>query len=286
MLRGDETTWTQIADAARSPSLFSPRLAVVIRDAERVKGDEEALVGVLEDPADGITLVLLAVKPDGRKRVWRQLQAKARIIPAEPLKGRALRSRVVQEFRERNLTIDDEGLDSLVERVGSNLRRLLGEVEKLMAFASPRRAIILDDVAAVMGKGLAQPIYKLSDALMARHPAVAVAFLEEILDEGEAAPMVLAALFRTVRQVRGARALGNASPAEFTSRLGVLPFKVEDVRRAARGWSSRDVKEAVSALVEADRRIKTGVDPRTALTAAIVACSRRAYEPTPYGSRR
>jgi DNA polymerase III subunit delta len=286
VLRGDETTWTQIADAARSPSLFSPRLAVVIRDAERVKGDEEALIGVLEDPADGITLVLLAVKPDGRKRVWRQVQAKARIIPAEPLKGRALRARVVQEFKERDLTIDDEGLDSLIERVGGNLRRLLGEVEKLMAFASPRRAITLDDVAAVMGKGLAQPIYKLSDALMARHPAVAVAFLEEILDEGEAAPMVLAALFRTVRQVRGARALGNAPPAEFASRLGVLPFKVEDVRRAARGWSSKDVKEAVSALTEADRRIKTGVDPRTALTAAIVACSRGSGAPTPYGSRR
>jgi DNA polymerase III delta subunit len=291
VLRGDESSWIQVADAARSPSLFSPRLAVVVRDADRLRGDEELIDAILENPAAGITLVLLASKPDKRKRLWRKVEsaareAKAKVLSVEPLRGRALRTRVLAELRARDLSIDEEGLASLLERVGADLRRLIGELEKLTAFAAPRRRLTLDDVAAVMGKGIAQPLYRLADAFMARHPAVAVAYLEEILDEGEPAPVVVAALFRTVRQVRGARALGNAPPSEFQARLQVPAFKAEDVRRAARTWSDRDVKEAVVALMECDRRIKTGVDARTALTAAIVACSRRSEGAMPSGPRR
>jgi DNA polymerase III delta subunit len=34
VLRGTETTWAAVADAARSRSLFAPRRAVVVRGAE------------------------------------------------------------------------------------------------------------------------------------------------------------------------------------------------------------------------------------------------------------
>ncbi len=286
VLRGEEMTWAEVADAARSPSLFTPRLAVVVRDADKVKGDEEPLLGVLEAPADGITLVLMAGKPDSRTRVWKQVQSKARLIPVEPLKGRSLRARVVQELKARALTIDDEGLDSLLERVGGDLRRLVGEIEKLMAYAAPRPALTLDDVAAVLGRGLARPLYRLSDALIVRDLPAAVLLLDEILDEGEPAPVVLGTMFRAVRQLRAARALGNAPAAEMASRLRVPPFKVADVCRASRNWSESDLRAAVSALLEADTRIKTGVDARTALTAALVASARGSGAPTTSGSPR
>lgn len=281
MLRGDESTWTQVADAARSPSLFSERAAVVVRDADRLKGDDAVLAGVLDDPAPGITLVLVAAKPDARRRIWKKIQSKGRIVAADPLRGRALRSRVVQELESRALSIDADGLESLLDRVGADLRRLVGEIEKLEAYAAPRRRLTIDDVAATLGKGLARPLYRLSDALIERQPIAALSLLDEILDEGEAAPLVLSALLRAIRQVRGVRALGRASAAELAARLRIPPFKIEDLRRAARSWSPSDLKAAVRALIEADTRIKTGIDPRTALTAAVVACARRPALPGP-----
>ena len=56
-----------------------------------------------------------------------------------------------------------------------DLRRLLGEVDKLEAFREGQDALRAEDVAAVLGRGMARPLYLLSDAIAARgHPRASV----------------------------------------------------------------------------------------------------------------
>jgi DNA polymerase III delta subunit len=63
---------------------------------------------------------------------------------------------------------------------------------------------------------------------------------------------------------------------QLAGRLGVPPFKVDEVMESARRWSDDDLQAAVAALEQADRRIKTGAEPRSALAAAVaVACRGR-----------
>ena len=70
--------------------------------------------------------------------------------------------------------------------------------------------------------------------------------------------------------LRGAR----AAREELVSRLGVLPFKVSDVLECSRRWSEGDLRRALLALDRADRRMKSGGEPRTALAAAVAeACA-------------
>ncbi len=275
-LRGDETTWVRLLDAARSRSLFAERRALVVRGAEGLKGSDEGLARFLDAPNPDVTLVLLAAKVDRRKGAWRLLNERAQIVSAEPLKGRALRARVVEEVRRRQLLLGEDGLDELIERVGQDLRRLVGEVEKLQAYAGrPGARLSADDVAAVLGRGLARPLYKVSDALWARRGVEVLELVAEILADGEPAQRVLATLHRALRQIRGTRALLEAqAPRDvFAQRLGLLPFKVNDAMEAARRWSSADLERAARALAQADRRLKTGTDAQPALAAAIVeAC--------------
>jgi len=273
--RGDETTWSRVLDAARSPSLFVPRRAVVVRGAEALKGETQGVEAYVDDPSPQIVLILVAAKPDGRKAVWKLLMERAKVVKTEPLKGRALRAYVTDDLRRRRLSLDEQGLDALLERVGQDLRRLMGEVDKLEAFAGGEGKLTADTVSAVLGRGMAQPLYRLGDALLAREPAEVLALADEILDEGEAAPLVLGALYRTLRQLRGVSALGGAraSRAELASRLRIPPFKVGDVLDAARRWPEKDLRRAAAAFGVADRRLKTGGEPRMVLAAAVVdAC--------------
>ena len=50
VFRGDEATWSQVVEAARTGSLFAPRRAVVVRNADALKGDGEEMVAYVEDP--------------------------------------------------------------------------------------------------------------------------------------------------------------------------------------------------------------------------------------------
>jgi DNA polymerase-3 subunit delta len=283
VFRGDESSWTRVAEAARTGSLFASRRAVVVRNAEALKGDGEEMLAYIESPAPDAALILLAGKPDKRKTVWKRLLEAAEVVPAEPLKGRALRTRVMERVRQRRLPLRDDGLEELLERVGQDLRRLMGELDKLEAFGSGT-PLSAEDVAAVLGRGLAPPLYRLGDAFASRKARESLQILQSLLEEGEAPLKVLGTFHRSLRQVRGALALRGSRSAreELVSRLQVMPFKVGDVLEASRHWSEDDLRRAFAALDVADRRMKSGGDPVTALAAAVAeACGTGTEKPRP-----
>ncbi len=276
VLRGEETTWARVADAARSGSLFAPRRAVIVRNADALKGEGDELDSYLADPDPGVALVFVAAKPDRRRATWKRLLDRAEVLAADPLKGRAVRGYVAEEIRRRGLALSEDALAELIEQVGQDLRRLMGELDKLEFFAAGGKGrLSADDLASLLGRGIGQPLYRIGDAFSLRRAGEALALLETVLDDGEPPLKVLSNLHHAARRLRAARALGDARvPREaLAARLGVPPFKVGDVMEAARAWSEADLVRAVAALDRADRRVKTGMDPRVALSAAIVeAC--------------
>jgi DNA polymerase-3 subunit delta len=290
VFHGDEARWQDVLAAARTGSLFAPRRAVLVRRADLLKGDDEAILEYADDPAPDAVLVLMAAKPDRRRNPWKKLLAKATVHDAAPKRGRALRAQVEQELRARGLRFRPEAFDELVSEVGQDLRRLMGEVDKIEAFAGGRREISADDVAAVLGRGLGQPLYLLSDAFSGRDAARSLELVERLLGDGEEALRILSALHRSLRQVRAARAMREARVPrdEIGARLlpGNMQFKLDALLEASRRWAEPDLRRGLAALGETDRRLKTGGDGHTALVAAVaescgggVAWGRRATWP-------
>jgi DNA polymerase III subunit delta len=280
VLRGDECTWARVVDAARTGSLFAARRALVVRNADALKGDGEEMIAYLDDPTPELTLIVMAAKPDKRRGLWRAMGERAQVRSADPLKGRQLRAYVADRIKRRGLRLGEDGLAELLERVGADLQRLSGELDKLEAYGQGMsKPLTAHDVASVMGAGLARPVYKLGDALTARRAGETLGLLEELLSDGEPALKLLSNLHHALRRARAALALGKARmPREqLAGRLGVPPFKVDEVMESARRWSEDDLRAAVAALEQADRRMKTGAEPRSALAAAVAeACRGRA----------
>ncbi len=149
VLHGDESTWGRLVEIACTGSLFVTSRALVVRGADGLKGDEAALGSYLDDPSPDVTLVLMAVKPDRRRTAWKRITAKATVHSAEPKKGKALRDYVAEQLRARGLRLDHDALEELLERVGQDLRRLIGEIDKLEAWAGGKQTLTAEDVAAV-----------------------------------------------------------------------------------------------------------------------------------------
>jgi DNA polymerase-3 subunit delta len=277
LLRGDETTWARVVDVSRTGSLFAERRAVVVRNADALKGDGDEMAAYLDDPTPELTLVIMAAKPDRRRAVWKALSDRATVHSAEPLKGRQLRAYVTDQVRKRGLRLADDGLQELLERVGQDLQRLTGELDKLEAYAQGQRAALgADEVASLLGRGQSPPLYKLGDALAARRPAETLQLLQEILEAGEPGLLVMSALHRALRNARGVLALVNRRVPrdEVAKRLGNLAWKVDQVVASARRWTDDDLRAALSALDQADRKMKTGAEPLSVLAAAVAEACR------------
>lgn len=275
--RGDETSWNRVLDACRMGSLFAARRAVVVKNADALKGEADGLPAFLDDPPPDATLIVVAAKPDRRKTAWKALLDRAAVTVVEPLKEAGVRRELGSELARRGLRLDGPGQQELVDRVGQDLRRLFGELDKLEAYAGGRRDLSADDVAAVLGRGIAGPLYKVSDAIVERDAEKALRLIEDLLEEGEAGLKIVSTVQRAVRQMWAALAVrrGRVPPAEAGRALGLPPnmaFKAPDLLRAAQAWSERDVEQALRAVSVADRRLKWGGDERVALAAVVLAC--------------
>jgi DNA polymerase-3 subunit delta len=276
-LHGDETTWARVLDSAGMGSLFAERRAIVVRGAEGLKGDGEGLESYLESPTPGVTLIFLAAHLDKRRTAFKQLLGKAAVVRAEPKKGQALRGYVAEHARRRKLKLTEEGFEELLDRVGQDLRRLMGELDKLQAYGQGERALSAEAVAEVLGRGLAPPFYRLGDAIAGRDADRVLSLTEALLEEGEEPVKIVGTLYRSLRQVREAVALrARRAPRGEIARLlpANMAFKLPALLEAAERWSEPDLKRALVALGRADRGMKTGADARVALTVAVAeACS-------------
>jgi len=274
---GDEAKWEQVLAAARTGSLFVTRRAIVVRRAELLKyangGDEDPVEAYVADPSPEVALVLLAARPDRRRNPWKKLLPKVDVHDASPRRGRALRAHVEEELRGRGLRFAPDALSELISEVGQDLRRLMGEVDKLEAFAGGRKDVSADDVAAVLGRGLGQPLYLLSDAYAGRDAPASLELVERLLGDGEEGLRILSTLHRSLRQVRGARAMREARVPRDEIGAKLLPpnmqFKLDALLEASRRWSETDLRRGLAALGRADRRMKRGGDAATTLVAAV-----------------
>jgi DNA polymerase-3 subunit delta len=280
VFRGDETTWPRVLEAARTGSLFATRRAVVVRNADAIKGEGEEVKAYLDDPAPGTALIFMAVKPDKRKTLWKKILERAQAVPADPLKPAALKARVREEVRRRRLPLGDDAVAELLDAVGQDLRRLIGELDKVEAFAAGRSGTLsADDIAPLLGRGIGQPLYKMADAFSARRADAVLPLLEIALEEKTPDLVLLKVLHNAVRQVRATRALREARLPKPAIAAKLLPpnmaFKIDSLMAAANAWSEEDLRGALVALDRADRAIKNGADSRAALSVAVVeACGR------------
>jgi DNA polymerase III delta subunit len=148
----------------------------------------------------------------------------------------------------------------------------------LKAFASGGETLTGEQVAAVLGRGRARPLYRLGDAFAERRAGETLGLMEELLAEGEEALRILGTLHRSLRQVRGALGLkaARASREQMLSALnlnGPFAFKLPALLEAAASWSDAELGRALAALERADARVKSGSEPRSALASAVLeAC--------------
>jgi DNA polymerase III delta subunit len=262
-------------DGASAGGGAEPDAPVSGRKGRKASPSEHPLLTYASSPAPDVTLVLIAARPDKRRQPWKALLPHVEVHEAAPLRRAALRSYVEQELRRRGLRLSRDVLSFLIDEVGQDLRRLMGEIDKLEAFVDGRAEIAIEDVSGLLGKGLGQPLYLMSDAFAARDTPRALELLERLLGEGEQGPLVVATLHRALRQVRGAVALRSAGMPAPQIGARLLPphmqFKLEALLTASRRWSEADIRRAIALLEKTDRGIKRGGDAAVALTGALVA---------------
>jgi DNA polymerase-3 subunit delta len=157
----------------------------------------------------------------------------------------------------------------LVERVGSELRLLDRELEKMALYAGEKGAAITDEVIDLLAsRTLEQDVFALIEQVVAGRLEEAFRTLYDCLKTGEEPIKLLALLarqFRLLLQVKIWAPRGYTQQ-QLAGMLKVHPYGVKKAMEQARHFSEQSLRKLLGILAEEDFRMKSGqVDKRLAV---------------------
>lgn len=219
-----------------------------------------ALADAARDIPPTTELVLLDELVDADNPLLRALAPEAEVREFRPLAHRDLPGWIIANGREAGLRIPQDAARLLADLCGSNLWAASAEIEKLRLYAG-ERAVTVDDVRALAASIREESVFAMVDAVVEGRPGEALRRLNELRDEGHAAPYIITMIARQYRLLILARELaagGVASP-DIGRRLGVTnEFALRKTVQQASRANMPSLEAAMRRLLEADLALKRG----------------------------
>lgn len=286
VLEGDAVTTETIVRSAMTLPFMTSRRLVVVRRAQALHArGAEVLTAYARDPNPTTCLLLLAddnlaASRERRNDHWLLGALPPAALVALPLrKGRALEDWLKQRAAAEGLAVSDEAARQLVQWVGDDGARLLGEARKAaLASGGDHRRVGVTEVNAVVGEHRVSDVFELSRAVERRELGPALRLLDRLLATEE--PIFLLSLLtrgvRVALTVRDLAATGQS--AEQIARV-VRPVPapvVEAIMRRVAGPAGAALPRQLARCGEVEWRCKSGGQGRAELTALVAElCSGR-----------
>ena len=252
------------AEALRSDRLvaeFPPDAALILVTTETLPASRAKRgARAKKDQTTGVDM--RAAVGDAGGRVERILRLPASDVPGWII-GRA---------QLRALELAPAAVDALAIAVGLDTDRIEQELAKLGAFAGGR-TVEPADVRALVAGAIESDVFALTEAVVRQDTKGAVARLEELLADGQAAQQILALLVWQFRVLLFASAMRGTDDANRMAKAirASSPASLFRWQAQARRVDRKRITRAYESLYATDLAIKQGrTDPETALTLCVL----------------
>lgn len=281
-------------EAAARPGALAGEMAALSltggRRMVRVRDATDALAAAVKEamagPGEALLLLEAGELPARAKlRALLEPAAGAAVIACYRERGAELAATIARMLQEEGVTAEPAALEWLASRLGEDRLLLRREIEKLALYAGTGGRLSEEDVLACAGEGSTLDLDEALIAATAGDIPVADRALEAAFAEGASPIMVLRAALRHVQRLHLA-ALGLAggqSPAAAMEALRPpVFFRLKPgFERALRLWPAQQLEAAGTALLEAEKRAKSGsaarpIPDQVVARAAILSLARQA----------
>lgn len=262
----------EISDAL-SPSLFSERRALIIRDLQDLEEDSKVeITRYIESPDPTLTLVLVhkgGVK--GKALLDAIKKVKPELIACDPLKKESEKEEFVKNlFIDLGRKASPAAINALVNATGTDLRELSATVSQL-ASDTPAGVIEEAHVNKYHQGKIETTGFDVADKVMEGNFVESLITLRHAITTGTDPVMITSAIASSLRGIAKVSGTNRGQRSfELAGELGMAPWQIDKARRQLNGWNANTLTAAVEAIAKCDAQVKGGAsDPIYALEQAL-----------------
>ena len=264
-MAGDQVTPDALRFACEAAPFLADRRAVVVDRffSQKKTTHTDAVAAYLPNvPANTLLLIVEGDAPPKTGPVAKALAAaEVKQQYFGPLTGAALVRWIKERAKQAGGQFSDQAAQLLASFVGGgDLRVVSNEVEKLVAYAGPGKAVEAEHVRELVTQAAETNLFALVDAVAQGQLKPALRSLQLLVEGGARAPYVVGMVGRQVRMVLQARdALERGlNQAEAGKLMGASGFPVQKAMGQARAFTRGQLELMHRRVLEADVAVKTG----------------------------
>jgi DNA polymerase-3 subunit delta len=293
-LTAGEDTVEKALGAARTPPMMGPRRFVLVRSVERWettpttskkttapdKAPLEQLSRYVASPMPTTTLVLVANKLDGRRKLVTLGKSAGWLVACETLSRRALPGWIEKAAASRSNKLAPGVADLIAELSGPELSAVADAVERVCLFAGAGAEVTENDVAQCITRLRTSTVWELVSAVGRRDVGAALAALDDVYDPQDRGLKLVGVLAWSARQLLKFESATRAglNPAQAAQRAGAPPFKARELQDQVSALPRAVLERWLEMLAEVDLALKGGSrrPPRAVMEHAIIELCRGA----------
>ena len=164
-------------------------------------------------------------------------------------------------LKELKAETDERTLHHIVALVGSDVRLLSNELEKLATASADTGFITMETVEQLIGRSRTLSNFELTDHLISRDRKRALQILKRLLDDGAEPLMLLGLIASNYHRLALAKELmSRQTGKDEVFRLVSMPFsKREEFLATARRSDAKTLARSIKRIAAADLAIKTSL---------------------------
>ena len=250
----------QALAAAEQLPMMSSRRVIRVADFSRLReADEDALVRYIARPAESSVVIFIADDLDKRRRLSKILLDACVSVEFPALKDAELAAWAKSRLKELKTETDERTLHQIVALVGSDVRTLISELDKLATAAIGSGHITMKMVESLVGRSRELSNFELTDHLIARNRKRALQTLQRLLDDGVEPVMLIGLIASNYRRLALAKELmSRQAPNEEVYRLVGMPYgKRQEFLETARRSDASTLARSIERIAATDLAIKT-----------------------------
>lgn len=270
----DVDTLTVISAAKRFP-MMSDKQVVIVKEAQNLRdlvkkekegGEEDdkkakhPFISYVENPQPSTILVICYKYKtlDKRTTLAKAVAKHAVLLDSKKLYDNKVPDWITGFLKSKNYSIEPKAAALLAEYLGTELGKIVNELEKLMISIPPGRTITVDDIQNNIGISKDYNTFELQAAMGVRDVLKANRIINYFAANSKEHPfvMTISLLQSYFSKILVYHFLKDKSKMSAAGALGVNPFFVGDYERAAKNYNVEKLKNIFSDLREYDLKSK------------------------------
>ncbi len=250
----------EIIDLAETMPFFADRRVIILENSGLFSHGGEELSEYLRAPAETAYFVFVEPTVDKRSKLYKAATAKGRAVEFKAQDETVLKRWVLGFLKKENKKITERDLELFLEKTGSDMENIRGELEKLLCYCMEKEAITAKEIEAVCTKRVSNQIFDMIGAVADRRQKAAMELYYDLLTLKEPPMRILFLITRQFNLLLQVKELKNKgyNVGVIGERVGLAGFIARKYVAQAAKFGEADLRKALQDCVETEEAVKTG----------------------------